>query len=394
MNIGLVLGAYDALGGGAERWTDRHARRLLALGHQVFLIARRFRGAPAGAHLTPIEGKAARTRLGFGAEVERQLIRLPLDVTHDMGDGWSCDLYMPHHGVRSAAFAQNTCLLPAWLRWTRKLAPFLPRYREFRELERRQYDLAPTKTFVAISGMVRKHMQAYHRIPSERLTVVYNGVDTRRFCPATDADRRASFRKQLGFTTETVALFIAHNFRLKGLDTLLEALGAARRARANLGLVVVGPDNIGPYVGLAKAHGCEEFVRFVGAQADPVPYYQAADLYAQPTFYDPCSLVVLEALACGLPVVTTRHNGVSELLTPAVEGFVLDDPRDATGLAENLRHLSESSVRRRASSAARALSLRHSEDENLAAILELYKQVHAKPATSTRVGPASGANAA
>ena len=74
----------------------------------------------------------------------------------------------------------------------------------------------------------------------------------------------------------------------------------------------------------------------MGRIDNPVPYYAAADAYVQPTFYDPCSLVVLEALASGLPVVTSRFNGVSELLTQGREGYVIYDPADHYELAEAL----------------------------------------------------------
>ena len=107
---------------------------------------------------------------------------------------------------------------------------------------------------------------------------------------------------------------------------------------------------------------------------NPLDAYAAADIYAQPTYYDPCSLTVLEALACGLPVITTRRNGASELLTHGRDGFILDRPGDLDGLAEAILALCEADLRRDVGAAARALAEGHSTERNYRGILAVYER--------------------
>jgi UDP-glucose:(heptosyl)LPS alpha-1,3-glucosyltransferase len=116
-------------------------------------------------------------------------------------------------------------------------------------------------------------------------------------------------------------------------------------------------------------------VTFLGPVDDAAPCYAAADLYVQPTFYDPCSLVVLEALASGLPVITSRYNGVAELLTPGREGFVLHDPADVNELASRLEALLDPQLRRRCGDAARRLALDHTFDRNCDELVAIYRDL-------------------
>jgi UDP-glucose:(heptosyl)LPS alpha-1,3-glucosyltransferase len=88
-----------------------------------------------------------------------------------------------------------------------------------------------------------------------------------------------------------------------------------------------------PFEQMAKNLGVADVVRFLGFVPDPRNAYFAADLLVHPTFYDPCSLVVQEAMACGLPVITSRYNGASELLNPPHDGLVIRDPHDGEELA-------------------------------------------------------------
>ena len=117
------------------------------------------------------------------------------------------------------------------------------------------------------------------------------------------------------------------NYRLKGLAPLLKAFALLQQPNARL--VVVGNPKVARYQRQARRLSLNDRVLFLGHRADPRDCYFAADYLVHPTFYDPCSLVALEALACGLPVITTRFNGASEFLSPPADGIVIDDPHDA-----------------------------------------------------------------
>ena len=168
---------------------------------------------------------------------------------------------------------------------------------------------------------------------------------------------------------ETVGLFVAMNYRLKGLAPLLNAYAIASNEKPGK-LVVVGHPKVGRYRDQASRLGIADRVLFLGHRSDPKDCYFAADYLVHPTFYDPCSLVVLEALACGLPVITSRYNGASELLNPPVEGLVVEDPHNARVLADAVLRMHDRGYLREASAAARAAGAKWTFDHHYRALLE------------------------
>lgn len=380
MRIAIVIGEYNATGGGAERWTDRHVRQLLQRGHEVHVLARSFHGLPETvirhAIIAP-RSAAISSRLAFGEAVEKLTPAIAADVVHDMGEGWDCDLFMPHHGTRLGGFLQNSKLAPPWLRWTRPIAwKTLPRYREFAALERRQYRCLPGKRFIALSRMVADHMKAFHGVPEDAIRIIPNGVDAERFTPANSLRERQLMRRKLGMDDRIIFLIVAHNFRLKGVDELIHA-AARLPATRSVGIVVVGDGPIERYKKTASrllqsTSSSKVAFRFVGSWPDPRPLYRAADVYVHPTYYDPCSLVALEALASGLPVVTTRFNGASELMTSGRHGFVLDDPGDIAALADSMASMFDDDLRAEMSQAARGLAMEWTIRRNTEAIESAY----------------------
>ena len=158
---------------------------------------------------------------------------------------------------------------------------------------------------------------------------------------------------------EVLALLIAHNFRLKGVATLLRAMQCLVAQGREVRLVVVGGKRLGWWRGRARSLGLDRRVTFAGLVDDTVPYYAAADMYVHPTFYDSCSLVVLEAAACGLPIITSRYNGAAELFREPREIRLISDPGDARELAAAMAGLLDEPVRRRMGLAARQVALAH-----------------------------------
>lgn len=379
MQIALVLHRLDPRAGGVEHWTCQFAETLAAWGHEVHVVAERF--APSTDDL-PIERHAVpggASRWEFAEAAARIVDRLSLDVVHDTGAGWRCDVFQPHGGSRVASFEQNLLLLPPWMRpWKRAAARMLPRYREFERLGARQY-ARDGRLVLALSRMVAADIERYHGVPPERMRIVYNGVDAERFSPAQRDEYRQPIRDSLGLRDDDVlALIVAHNFELKGVPAAIRAVGRLAAEGARVRLAVVGGKRVEPYRRLARRNGARQAVSFLGSVADAAPYYAAADVYVQPTFYDPCSLVVLEALAGGLPVITSRFNGAGELMTDGVEGFVLDDPADDAALADRLRTLLDPQTRAAAGAAARRTALRHTWERNCREIVAVYEEVAAR----------------
>jgi glycosyltransferase involved in cell wall biosynthesis len=181
--------------------------------------------------------------------------------------------------------------------------------------------------------------------------VIPNGVDIERFRPP-DAAERVQARAKLGLDDDrTIALFIGHEFERKGLPIAIAAL----RTALDVLLLVVGgsPDMVRRAQAQARAAGVAERVHFAGAHGDPVPYLWAADVLVLPSAYEANALVVLEALACGLPVVSTRVGFAPDVLVDGENGFLVE--RDAESVGTRLGELASQPLdewRRRARRAA------------------------------------------
>jgi len=202
-------------------------------------------------------------------------------------------------------------------------------------IERRILTNRRLKKVVVNSRMEKENLLCYYRIPEERIEVIYNGVDLDRFRPVRETERVAVRREMNTRAGDFVLLFPSNNFRRKGLAVLIAAL--ARLNRKDVTLWVAGRGREAPFKALAGKLQVEERVRFLGKRSDMERLYGASDLMVLPTRYDSFSNVVLEAMACDLPVITTRSNGAAEAVQAGVNGYVLDDPGDSSGLAGLIR---------------------------------------------------------
>jgi UDP-glucose:(heptosyl)LPS alpha-1,3-glucosyltransferase len=373
MKIGLVSESFDPRRGGAEAWTYQHAINLIERGYEVHVIAFDFSPEAARLPIVMHQLEKKRSPLGKARAAEAKLRTLNLDLIHDMGLGWYCDVFQPHGGCWTATARQKILLSPRWMRpIKRRVDPWLPRYRQLQLLVQRQA-AAENQILLALSHKVADEFQAYHHVSPQRIRVVYNGVDTDRFSPRRRAEFRQSMRQRLGIKEDTLmALAVAHNFQLKGVMTLLRALEILAPKRLPLHAVIVGGKRLYSWKHWAEARRLP--VSFVGQQPDPMPFYAATDVFVHPSFYDSCSLVLLEAAASGLPLLVSRENGAAELLTDGLEGLLLDDPANAKRLAAQIQILFDASLRETMGAAARRLAVKHSIEGNCTEILDVYHQ--------------------
>jgi UDP-glucose:(heptosyl)LPS alpha-1,3-glucosyltransferase len=200
-------------------------------------------------------------------------------------------------------------------------------------LERRVF--ATTPEIVAISRLGALEIARLYGVPESRLTVVYNGVDLARFHPDNRARHRVAARAEAG-VDGWVALFAGSGFERKGLATAIEALAALDDRSARL--LVLGKGETGPYRELAERLGVAARVAWLGARPDAERWYAAADALVLPTRYEPFGNVHLEALASGLPVVTTTAAGGAEAVGADCGAVVPPrDPRAVTAALDRLR---------------------------------------------------------
>jgi len=374
LRIVVVLDRLDPHLGGLESWADRWTRWLIKRGHEVRVAA--FDIAPNGAapgvipHILP----PASGRLARAAEVEKFLEQRDPGIVYDLGVGWRYDILHPLAGSRLSNARQDLLSLGLWAGFKRRLSPwYTRRKREFQALEERQFGPGPG-IVIAASRLVQVDLQRRYDLDPDRIRLVYNGIGLPRMAGLDAQLCRANLRRSLGLHEEVLFLFAGNNFRLKGLGPSLEALSHLKRASRSCHLAVIGRGPREEYQAKARRLGVFDRVSFHGFVHDVRPFFLGSDAFVLPTFHDACSLAVGEAWACGLPVITTRFNGAAELMTSGIQGWVLDDPRDAEELARRMESLLDRGLRDKMSAAARELGSGQSLERNFVRIEEILRE--------------------
>jgi UDP-glucose:(heptosyl)LPS alpha-1,3-glucosyltransferase len=366
MKIALVILHADPARGGAERYTVDLAVSLNARGHDVSIIATTF-AADAPGRRVKIGAKGF-TRLAqyhqYLDGLEQHLEGQSYDIVHAMLPVRRCNVYHPHAGLAVEAVLRGHEKYDGIQRAIAGMANQLNRKRRgCAAVERELLDGEHAPVVLCLSEYIKRSLREHYRLPEENLATLFNAVDLRKFDPAARPGAGAAVRKALGVSADRVmALMIAQDFQRKGLAEAIMALAAADE---RITLVVVGKQKTGAYEQLAKRNGVEGRVTFAGATREPYGFYQAADFFVLPTRHDPCSLVVLESLAMGLPVISTRFNGACEIMTSGEHGFVMDDPRDVEALSMGYDAMVDSAKRQKMAQACLALRPRLSQEEHV-----------------------------
>jgi glycosyltransferase involved in cell wall biosynthesis len=343
-------------GDGQGRVNVELTRYLLAQGHSVTLVAQHVAEdlLDAGAQWVMIQPLLPQSALSTVWSFRQKANRFLTSSRHryDIVMGCGVTLDVPHthnavhfvHGEWLNSPFHNARVQTgphAWYQWT--FSSFNARW------EKRTFD--NTQTVIAVSEMVRRELVAIG-VPDEKVEVVINGVDLGEFSP-TKVDR-----SPLGLPEGPVVGLFAGDIKspIKNLDTLLQGLVSV----SGLHLAVAGRLDGSPYPALAQSLGVSDRVHFLGFRRDVADLMRAADFFVLPSRRDSCPLVLLEALASGLPVIASSQVGNATLLGDGA-GFVLDQPEDAEGLALLLRRMSsQDALRKTMSAAARATAQQHS----------------------------------
>ena len=363
MKIVLVILHADPLRGGAERYTVDLAGALERRGHDVFLADAGDTGAEYSIidskdipyHQVKLKGGGV-TRVGqyhrFIKSLNQFIDDHHFDIVHAMLPVPRCDVYHPHAGIAIQSVLKTGMRLP-----------FNMRRKAFANVERELLTGSNAPVVLCLSDYVKQEVSDhYPMIPQNKLQTLFNAVDLHRFEPES--------RRKL--STEIRALMIANDFDRKGLAETLHAMAKVRDPRLHLD--VYGKEDTRKYAQLAAELKISDLVRFRGITSNPREAYLQADFFILPTRHDPCSLVVLEALSMGLPVISTRFNGACEIMTDGVHGFVLPDPNDVDALAQATKRMLEPPLRARMSAACLELRPRLSYEHHLDQLIQIYQQ--------------------
>ncbi len=380
--------------GGTERYLNELAAFLARRGHEVTIVCRSHEAAPhPGVHFVrlrpPVLGKTWRM-LSFAWALERHTRRAGYDLVFGLGKTWTHDVVRLGGGSHATYLELLGRRRPSGVvRAFGALGARLnPKNLLALSIERRALAPGAYRRVIANSQMVRRDVVARYGIPEGDVATIHNGVDLERFHPERRALEGARLRAELGFLPgELVVLFLGSGYARKGLDLVLGAFPALLAAEARARLVVAGYDSSWKrYARRAKHAGLCAQARFLGGRRDPEALYAAADLFVLPTLYDPFANATLEALASGLPVVTSTSNGGAELLVHRREGSVIDVADGEQALARELLHWADPARRAAAGLAARALAERHAIASKLAETERLLEQVLEEKLRSGRLG--------
>ena len=369
MKLGIVRQRYTPFGG-AERFVERAIDALEARGVDIRVYTRRWPDN-ASPRVRPVicnpfyVGSWWRDA-SFARAVRASLARDRPDVvqSHERIEG--CDIFRAGDGVHREWLDER---IRTGDRFERARINANPYHRYLLDAEARMFASPALKAVICISEMVRADVQRHFAVPDAKLHVIYNAIDPTQFSPAVRANRDAT-RAALGLAAGDVAfLLVGSGYARKGVATAIRALA---RLPAAARLVVVGRDKSpARYARLAQAMGVADRVVFEGPRQDVKKYLGAADAFVLPTLYDPLSNAVLEALACGLPVVTSLRCGAGELVVAHDAGWTCD-ARDDAAFAARMTVLLDPDERAARSTRAVAAVAALTPDAMSRRLLDLY----------------------
>lgn len=260
------------------------------------------------------------------------------DIVHTQGaDAVNRDVVTAHsvHKASVEQFLKERGLV------YRLLKPFEPRTRLVLAIERMNFGHGRLREAIAVSNNVKEDLIRHYGTPADRIDVVYPGVDTMEYTPEKRPIARQKIRTAYGIPNDSaLAMFIGWEFKRKGLMQVVRAMPKIK----DMHLLVVGGGDRRPYEAEARRLGVSDRLHFAGFVEDISMCYAASDVMVFPTAYEPFGSVIVEAMACGTPVVTTKHAGAAELITEGKEGMLIEDPYDHNELAEDLAHILDNNL--------------------------------------------------
>lgn len=360
MRIGIVKSNFFPSGGGSERYTNGLIAELRRRQHTVEVFASRWSAdpAPAGVRLRPVRawrGPAFLRQLSFALAGRRAVRASDCDIVFSVERTICQDIVRAGGGCHVEWLRQRARRISRLKRLAVRANPL---HLSLVWLERRTFSCTHTGAVIANSHRGREEIIRHYGFPADRIFVVHNGVDCDRFQPRA---RRAE--------AEFVILLVGSGFERKGVEFAIRALA---RLPAHARLRVAGRGHPAPYLRLARSLGVADRVEFLGSAGRIEDVYAGGDLLVHPAIYEPFSNACLEAMACGLPVVTSRINGAAEVVEPGRNGEIVEDPGDAVALAGAIERFLDPDTRARAGLAARrtaeAMTLALNVEQTLAVI--------------------------
>jgi UDP-glucose:(heptosyl)LPS alpha-1,3-glucosyltransferase len=320
IRLAIVRQRYNP-SGGAERFVSRALEVLrLTGGLDVSLLARKWEplAGVRAIRIAPFYLGNVWRDWGFAHSARKFWLREGFDLVQSHERIPGCDIYRAGDGVHARWLTLRRQTLSVFGRLGLALNPY---HHYVRRAERRMFLDPRLKLVICNANMVKEEIHRYFGVPENKMVVIYNGVDTEAFHPRLRQTYRAT-RAEWDIPSDVpLLLYVGSGFERKGVARALRALVQ----NPDVYLMIVGADKrSSAYQRLSQQLGVAARVRFCGAQRDVKPFYGMADAFILPTLYDPFPNVCVEALASGLPVLTTTTCGAAELLLAGQNGWVVD----------------------------------------------------------------------
>jgi UDP-glucose:(heptosyl)LPS alpha-1,3-glucosyltransferase len=341
VRVALLIDRFEPSRGGAERALAQLACHLVAGGHEVAAYCEE---SGRGVEDLGLRIHRLRVRRMSRGAKERVLGRRLVDEARAAGYEVlvgvrhlpEVDLYWPHGGSHLATLAARRSARHGNLESGAGRVP-RGRHRTFVALEHALLQGGGARLVACPSRLVQEELTALYPGARDRLRLVPNGIDLERFHPRAREQSAMSLRRELGLDAHVPLLVMgARNPLLKGFRELLAALRVVGDPAWHL--LVAGPRRLRPLRRLARAAGLADDRLSLRTHLDPLWLAAGADLALLPTWRDTCGLVVLEALAAGTPVITTRLAGAAEVLTDPEAGTAIEHPARDAELVQALGH--------------------------------------------------------
>lgn len=379
MKIALVIYQYSDSKGGVERYVCDLARGLVQRGNEVHIFSHKrdeqINDHQLQYHFVPVSWSFyAPLRMKSFADNSAKLLKeKKFDIIQGFGRTYYQDILRFGSGCHWEYLKHTHPEMVHPL--GRLLHKLNPRNQVILSLEKRSLVNPMVKKIICISQLCQKEILQYYDLPTDKIVVIYNGIDPERFSPINRDKFREATRKELDLNPQDLALlFVGSGFERKGLKYAIEAVSLVSNW-VSVKLIVIGKGKVNKYRAIARKKGIEKQVIFLGTTNQIEKYYAAADIFLFPSLYDAFGTVVLEAMASGLPVVVSRFCGASEILTHMVDSFILEDPQDSSEIARRIGYLADITWRENMGKAARVTSLKYTFQHNLEKTLTVYQEV-------------------
>lgn len=296
--------------GGTERFLNQISSALLEQGHEVTILCRSHEEpshpATQFVKLTGFAPGRGWRLWRFAKAVEHHIQHHHYDLVFGLGRTWSQDVIRVGGGLYQDQIERGLGYRRFW-----------PKDIIANLIEQRAFTPGNYRRVIANSHLTEQTLIKRYQIPEQRIVTIHNAVDIAKFNPGLRSTTGAELRASCGFTEQhNVYLFLGSGYRRKGLDRLLKAFALLTAQQPQARLMVVGYDGHPTYYKeQAGRLRLTDKVAFLGGRRDVDVCYNAADCYVLPTRFDAFGFSVLEALACGLPVVVTDSAGAAEVVT-------------------------------------------------------------------------------